>query len=82
MDLIAHHFYVVSQADVVHLLQLIGSPHASAGIVGITEQEYGGFLIGTLLLEVFPIHLKGDLAVLLRAPQGGLQHLTAVISYT
>ena len=58
MDFIRDHLHAVLLADIVHLLQFLALPDASARIMRIAEQEERGLLVCALRLKVLPIHLK------------------------
>ena len=75
VDFIGNNLHAMLQANVVHAFKFFFCPHASRGIMRIAEQEYGGFLIGTLALEVFEIN---HVAVTLSA-KWIFQDLTTVV---
>ena len=75
MDFIRDHLHAVLLADIVHLLQFLALPDASARIMRIAEQEERRLLVCALRLEVLPIHLKS----ISHSLQRTFEHLTTVV---
>ena len=45
-------------AECCHVLQFFAAPDATRWVVGVAKQEYGTFLVSTVLLEILPVYLK------------------------
>ena len=75
MDFIRDHLHAVLLADIVHLLQFLALPDASARIMRIAEQEERRLLVCAFRLKVLPIHLKSVSHSLQRT----FEHLTTVV---
>jgi hypothetical protein len=54
---------VVFVADISHPLQFFTRPDTTSGVVGVTQEENGRFLVGTASLEGWPVDLEAVIAV-------------------
>ena len=76
MYLVAHHQYVVTDADISQLLQLFTSPHSASWVMRVAEQQQFGFRVSCFALQILKVHCIGMVFV----EQLVLYYLTSIVA--